>query len=53
MAAGAMGYLGKDAPDEELVRAILTVHEGSLVLSDSARRSLNSRGEPGDSVHAG
>ena len=40
--AGARGYVLKDAPPEELVRAIETVHQGEAFLSpDVARFALN------------
>ena len=38
--AGALGYVSKNAPPEELVRAIRTVHRGSVVLPAHLARAL-------------
>ena len=43
LAAGASGFLLKDAPGEELVRAIGTVHAGNAVLDPQMTRSLVDR----------
>ena len=43
LAAGASGFLLKDAPGEELVRAIRTVHAGNAVLDPQMTRSLVDR----------
>jgi DNA-binding NarL/FixJ family response regulator len=39
--AGAVGYVAKDAPAEELVQAVLTVREGKRYLSPRVSRSLD------------
>jgi DNA-binding NarL/FixJ family response regulator len=41
--AGATGYLLKDAPREELVRAVRAAHEGQSVLAPSVARRLLGR----------
>lgn len=40
LAAGASGFLLKDAPGEELVRAIRTVHAGNAILDPSMTQTL-------------
>jgi DNA-binding NarL/FixJ family response regulator len=41
--AGATGYLLKDAPREELIRAVRAAHRGESVLSPSVARQLMGR----------
>jgi DNA-binding NarL/FixJ family response regulator len=43
VAAGATGYLLKDAPGEELVRAVRSAHRGEAVLSPAVASRLMSR----------
>lgn len=43
LSAGASGFLLKDAPGEELVRAIRTVHAGNAILDPSMTRALIGR----------
>lgn len=38
--AGASGFIGKQAEPEEIVRAVLAVHEGGALLSPAATRGL-------------
>ncbi|WP_334169239.1 response regulator transcription factor, partial [Timonella senegalensis] len=41
--AGASGFLLKDAPPEEMLNAIRTVHEGDAVIAPSTTRRLLGR----------
>jgi DNA-binding NarL/FixJ family response regulator len=41
--AGAVGYLLKDTPPEELIRAVRAAHRGESVLAPSAARQLMGR----------
>ncbi|WP_276611582.1 response regulator [Cryptosporangium phraense] len=43
VAAGATGYLLKDAPGDELVRAVRSAHKGDAVLSPAVASRLMSR----------
>ena len=43
LSAGALGFLGKDAPAEEILTAIREVHQGRQFLSGSASRRLEQR----------
>jgi DNA-binding NarL/FixJ family response regulator len=40
LAAGASGFLLKDAPGEDLIRAIRTVYEGNAIIDPSMTRTL-------------
>lgn len=42
-AAGVRGYLTKDVPDEELLKAIRAVHDGSLYLTASVAARLHAK----------
>lgn len=44
--AGALGYVSKNAPPEELLEAIRTVHRGSVVLPRSIVRALLHKSPP-------
>lgn len=41
--AGASGFIGKGAEPEEIVRAVLTIHDGESLLSSTATRALIER----------
>lgn len=47
LAAGASGFLLKDAPGEDLIRAIRTVHEGNAILDPQMTRSVIARAVEG------
>lgn len=50
--AGASGFLLKDAPPEEMLAAIRTVHAGDAVLAASTTRRLLERLAPGEDAAA-
>lgn len=53
LAAGASGFLLKDAPGEDLVRAIRTVHAGNAIIDPSMTKTLLKRlsgSSPSDEV---
>lgn len=50
--AGASGFLGKGAEPEEIVRAVLAVHDGEALLSPTATRSLITRYVTGPGIRS-
>jgi DNA-binding NarL/FixJ family response regulator len=47
LAAGALGYLVKDAPSDDILRAIAAVHADQAILDPSVVSALTSLGRPG------
>lgn len=51
MQLGARGFVTKDCPKEEMIKAIITVHEGGKFISKDVRKKMQDPGDtrlPGD-----